>query len=128
MKQTPTRRKLSISFRSRFTASESTDILQSSTVPDVTSMKLSIPNPTREMLPASTPKTTATRPSRVFHPIVKYSKDFPRCATAWRCATVSITRAYQDYRPEFFIEASQELAKHRHFTQNVPPSGFERKR
>jgi hypothetical protein len=31
----------------------STDILQSSAVPEVTSMKLSIPNPTREMLPAS---------------------------------------------------------------------------
>lgn len=76
------RGKLSISLRSRFSASASTDILQSSTVPEVTSMKLSIPNPPREMLPASNPETMATRPSRVFHPIVKYSRDFPRCAAA----------------------------------------------
>ena len=64
-------------------------------MPDVTSMKLSIPNPTREMLPASAPATTATRPSRVFHPIVKYSKDFPRCDTACRFAIVPTTRGYQ---------------------------------
>jgi hypothetical protein len=72
------------------------DILQSSTVPDVTSMKLSIPNPNRDMLPASAPATTATSPSSVFHPIVKYSKRFPRCATPCRSNTVFITRAYQD--------------------------------
>ena len=35
----------------------------SKTDPDVTSMKLSIPKPTSEMLPASAPATTATRPS-----------------------------------------------------------------
>src|SRR2546421_414728 len=38
--------------------SASTGILHSSAVPDVTSMKLSIPNPTSEMLPATAPAIT----------------------------------------------------------------------
>jgi hypothetical protein len=41
-------------------------------------MKLSIPNPTREMLPANKPATTATNPSRAFHAMVKYSSLRPR--------------------------------------------------
>src|SRR2546422_7232433 len=76
MKQKPTILRLSFSFRSRLSTSASTDILQSNVAPDVTSMKLSIPKPTSEMLPASTPAATAIKPSRVFHTIVKYSAAF----------------------------------------------------
>src|SRR3954451_14504214 len=41
--------------RKRLWISASTDIRQSSTEPEMTSMKLSMPKPTREMLPASAP-------------------------------------------------------------------------
>src|SRR5215469_4668380 len=47
----------------------------------------SVPKPTREILPAIAPAMTATSPSRVFHPIVKYSSRFPRRATCWRIAS-----------------------------------------
>ena len=43
-------------------------------------MKLSIPKPTSEMLPAIPPAMTATKPSRLFQAIVKYSSRFPRSA------------------------------------------------
>jgi hypothetical protein len=46
--------------------------------------RYSIPKPTSEMLPACTPATTATSPSRLFHAMVKYSKRFPCRAIAWR--------------------------------------------
>ena len=58
-------------------------------MPDVTSMKLSIPKPTSEMLPANVPATKATRPSRLFQAMVKYSKRFPRSATTWRSSEIS---------------------------------------
>jgi len=45
---------------------------------------------------ASAPATTATRPSMLFHAIVKYSNCFPRRATACRSSAISITRAYQE--------------------------------
>src|SRR6476659_6534677 len=46
--------------------SESTDMRHKTATPDVTSIKLSTPNPASEMLPANAPATTATMPSRVF--------------------------------------------------------------
>ena len=47
-------------------------------------MKLSTPNPMREMLPAKAPAAMATNPSRLFHAMVKYSKCFPRLAIPGR--------------------------------------------
>src|SRR5882724_2597692 len=87
-KQTPTVLRAFLSFSSRRCTSASTDILHSKTDPDVTSMKLSIPKPTSEMLPAIAPATTATRPSNAFHPIVKYSSLRPRWMTVVRSRTV----------------------------------------
>src|SRR5207247_11209413 len=96
MKHAPTILMMSLSLLSRRYPSASTDILQRSVAPDVTSMKLSIPKPTREMLPAIPPATTATRPSRLFHAIVKYSKRIPRFAILSRVVANSIKeRAYQ---------------------------------
>src|SRR5437016_7388555 len=95
-KQTPTILRLTLSFLSRLSTSESTDILHSNVAPDVTSMKLSIPKPTREMLPETAPAAIATKPSRKFHTIVKYSSRFPRWAIAWRAIVNSfILGAYQ---------------------------------
>ena len=51
---------------------------------EVTSIKLSIPKPTSEILPAIRPAAVAMRPSAAFHAIVKYSSLFPRCTTAGR--------------------------------------------
>src|SRR6266487_2006552 len=65
-KQIPTIRRLSRSFRSRVCSWASTDILQSNTAPDVTSMKLSIPKPIREMLPAITPAWSTVAALRFF--------------------------------------------------------------
>src|SRR5437660_8262834 len=67
--------------------SASTDIRHSRTDPDVTSMELSIPKPTSEMLAANTPATTATKPSSAFHTTVKYSSLRPRSATSLRSKT-----------------------------------------
>jgi hypothetical protein len=72
-KQIPTTCNARCSFRSRSRTLASTNIRQSKTDPDVTSMKLSIPNPTREILLAISPVTTAIKPSIVFQTIVKYS-------------------------------------------------------
>jgi len=74
-KQIPTTRSTRFPFRLRSLSLASTEILQSITEPEVTSMKLSIPNPMRmsEMLPAAKPLTTATMPSAAFQPMVKYS-------------------------------------------------------
>ena len=47
-------------------------------------MKLSTPKPTREMLPAATPAAIAIQPSRVFQPMVKYSRRLPRAALCCR--------------------------------------------
>ena len=82
MKQAPTTFRLIFSFRSRLCSSASTDILHSKVLPDVTSMKLSIPKPMSEMLPAIAPEITATNPSRVFHAMVKYSSRLPCSANA----------------------------------------------
>src|SRR6266446_400392 len=83
-KQTPTTLSARLSFGSRRSSSASTDILHSKTDPDVTSMKLSIPKPTSEMLPAIAPATTATKPSKPFQAMVKYSSLRPWRTTAVR--------------------------------------------
>src|SRR5689334_6147279 len=80
--------------------SASTAILQNNAAPDVTSMKLSIPNPTREMLPAIAPTTMATRPSRVFQAIVKYSRFRPRREIAARVITL-LSAMLIDYHVDF---------------------------
>jgi hypothetical protein len=49
--------------------------------PDVTSIKLSSPNPTSEILPAIRPMTTAAKPSMEFQAMVKYSSLRPRRMT-----------------------------------------------
>ena len=91
-KPRPTVRNASRSFRSRRSTSASTLMRHSNAAPEVTSMKLSTPNPTREMLPATAPATIATTPSRLFHPMVKYSSLRPRRATATRSITKSSIR------------------------------------
>ncbi len=64
-------------------------------------MKLSIPKPTKETLPASSPALTAIRPSRLFYAIVKYSICFPRWAiTARAIGNLLIQEGYQ----LFFLE------------------------
>src|SRR6185503_14413512 len=99
-KQVPTILRLSLSFRSRVCSSASTVILHSNVAPDVTSIKLSIPKPTSEMLPASAPAIRATRPSRLFHAMVKHSRRFPRSAAAWRfSATSTMTERLYPYDP-----------------------------
>src|SRR6266403_4629993 len=91
-KHTPTILNARLSFSSRRCTSASTDILQSNTEPEVTSIKLSTPKPTNEMLPAITPIKTASKPSIAFHVMVKYSSLRPRCTRAARSsATVSVT-------------------------------------
>ena len=44
---------------------------QRTAAPDVTSMRLSSPKPTNEILPAISPETTATGASRLFQTIVE---------------------------------------------------------
>src|SRR5580765_4207520 len=88
-KQTPTIRKEVRSFRSRSASLSSTDIRHSKVAPEMTSMKLSMPKPTREMLPARAPANMATRPSRVFHPMVKYSSRLPCQAENSRCESAA---------------------------------------
>src|SRR5258705_5457206 len=88
-KQRPTVLNASRSFRSRRSTFASTLRRHSRAAPEVTSIKLSMPNPTREMLPAASPAMTATTPSRQFHTIVKYSSLRPRPAIATRSTPVS---------------------------------------
>ncbi len=75
-KQTPTILRLNLSFRSRLSASASTDMRQRSVAPDVTSMRLSIPKPTSETLPATTPAAIPMRPSKLFHAIPRDGEIF----------------------------------------------------
>jgi hypothetical protein len=87
-KLTPTARNVSRSIRSRRRSSASIAMRHNKAAPELTSIKLSTPNPTREMLPASAPAPTATNRSRLFHPIVKYSSRRLRCARAARSIVV----------------------------------------
>jgi len=59
-------------------------------------MKLSIPKPASEMLPAIAPATAATRPSNAFHAMVKYSSLRPWRTTAARSkiAVRAMSRVY----------------------------------
>src|SRR6266446_4093804 len=100
-KQTPTILSARLSFSSRRCTCASTDILHSKTDPEVTSMKLSIPKPRGEMLPAIAPATTATRPSQAFHALVKYSSLRPCRTTAVRSkmAVSAIPAVYNVARP-----------------------------
>ena len=88
-KHVPTIRSVACSIRLLYCSSASSDIRQSRAAAEVTSTKLSTPKPTRDMLPALAPATTATIPSRQFQPIVKYSSLFPRRTIAWRSETSS---------------------------------------
>jgi len=63
----------------------------SSAAPDVISMKLSIPKPTSETLPATAPAMTATKPSRQFHASVMYSRRRPRRTTAARPLSIEFS-------------------------------------
>src|SRR6266852_8550763 len=100
-----------LSFNSRRRMSASTDILHSKTDPDVTSMKLSIPKPTSEMLPAMTPTATATRPSKAFHAMVKYSSLRPRRTTAVRSKmAVSAIRAVYNVVEPVLVGFAANLA------------------
>jgi len=56
---------------------------------DVTSIKLSMLNPTREMLPASAP-ATSLKPFEGFQPMVKYSSLLPCSAIAERSQTPAL--------------------------------------
>src|SRR5438552_6076147 len=81
-KQTPTTRKLSRSARSRSDSLMSAYSRHNNIPPDVTSITLSNPKPTKAMLPAKSPATMATTPSRLLYAIVKYSS-FRPCFTRW---------------------------------------------
>src|SRR5713101_4548072 len=110
-KQTPTILRARLSFSSRRCTSASTDILHNKTDPDVTSMKLSIPKPTSEILPAIAPATTATRPSKAFHAMVKYSSLRPRRTTAVRSKmAVSAIRAVYNVVEPVLVGFAANLA------------------
>jgi hypothetical protein len=95
-KQPPTTFTLNLSFCSRLFTSASTVIRQSNVAPETTSIKLSIPKPTREMLPEAVPATIAIKHSKLFHAIVKYDSHVPRLAMVWRSNVASnMDKAYQ---------------------------------
>src|SRR5690349_14058639 len=52
-------------------------------------MMLSVPKPTRDILPAANPAIRATIASTLFHAIVKYSSLRPRRAVAARSITIA---------------------------------------
>lgn len=79
-KQIPTILRVNRSFCSRLSSSAISDKRHSKATAEVTSIKLSTPKPTREILPEMNPVANAANPSRLFHPIVKYSRRLPRCA------------------------------------------------
>src|SRR5882724_8755294 len=116
-KQTPTTLRARLSFSSRRCTSASTDILHSKTDPDVTSMKLSIPKPTSKMLPAIAPATTATRPSKAFHVMVKYSSLRPWRIDSWPFQDNTLNHVHkfttplgttpQRHAPQFLAAVSQ---------------------
>jgi hypothetical protein len=78
----------------------------------VTSIKLSIPKPTSEILPAIAPAMTATNPSKVFHPMVKYSSLCPRTTAAERSkvSIVAIPTVYTSVDATKFLEESPRKA------------------
>jgi len=68
-------------------------------------MKLSIPKPTSEMLPATIPETSAITPSSVFRTMVKYSSLRPRSTTVGRSKALvcDITAVYTAQVPPLLI-------------------------
>src|SRR5579864_7226224 len=89
-KQRPTIRSARFSLRSRCAIFMSTDIRPSRAQPDASSIRLSAPNPSREMLPAATPAQTATAASIAFQAIVRYSSLRPRWMRAARFEIVKL--------------------------------------
>lgn len=77
-KQIPTILRVNRSFCSRLSSPAISDKRHSKATAEVTSIKLSTPKPTREILPEMNPVANAANPSRLFHPIVKYSRRLPR--------------------------------------------------
>jgi len=77
-KQSPTTLRLIPSARSRCSACRSAFMRQSRAEPEITSMKLSRPNPIKAILPAEIPAPTDSKPSTLFQRIVKYSRRTPR--------------------------------------------------
>src|SRR5258708_23322425 len=74
-------------------------------------MKLSMPNPMRDTLPATAPAITATNPSKVFQPMVKYSSLRPRRRTAVRSniAVSAMSSVYNVPRRAVGFAVSSEL-------------------
>ena len=60
-------------------------------------MKLSMPKPTREMLPAIVPAMTATKPSRVFHAIGNIPVAFR--AEQWLCGSSHLLSQRKHIKP-----------------------------
>lgn len=112
-KQTATILSVKRSFLSRFSSSAISDSRHNNATAEVTSIKLSIPKPTREMLPEIIPVANAVSPSRLFHPIVTYSRRLPRCTIMARsvelCGTTDFTLAVRQSRA-----ASRRLAPQCH--------------
>ena len=102
-KQAPTILSVKRSFFSRLSSSARTDSRHSSATAEVTSIKLSTPKPTREILPEIIPVVNAPSPSRLFHPIVKYSRRLPRWAARAKsvelCGTTDFTLHWPRNRP-----------------------------
>jgi len=93
-KQAPTILSVKRSFFSRLPSSAMTDSRHSNATADVTSIKLSTPKPTREILPEIIPVVNAASPSKLFHPMVKYSRRLPRwtmIAESALCGTTDFT-------------------------------------
>lgn len=94
-KTAPTILSVKRSFFSRLSSSETTDSRHSNATAEVTSIKLSTPKPTREILPEIIPVINAPSPSRLFHPMVKYSRRLPRWAMMAKsvelCGTTDFT-------------------------------------
>jgi len=74
------------------------NVLESNAAPDINSIKLSIPNPTREILPAMAPRVIANKPSTAFHAMVKYSRFRPRCEADARRARIVLSLTSPVYK------------------------------
>lgn len=94
-KHAPTILSVKRSFFSRLSSSAMTDSRHNNAMAEVTSIKLSTPKPTREILPEIIPVVNAPSPSRLFHPMVKYSRRLPRRAAMAKsvelCSTTDFT-------------------------------------
>jgi hypothetical protein len=99
-KQAPTILSVKRSFFSRLPSSAITDNRYSNATAEVTSIKLSTPKPTREILPEIIPVVNAANPSKLFHPMVKYSRRLPRLAMIDKSALCGTTDStLESWRP-----------------------------